>query len=127
MPACAIGLHYYASGLQRYVHKLGLNLSQRAFLLGLALPFEQLQPTGLFHSLATEKDFEDQLQQVMDQALAMAPLAVQSTKQSLLDVATQPFDLQVLQARESASQSSADFAEGRLALQQRRAPRFQGR
>ncbi len=126
MPACAIGLHYYASGLQRYIHKLGLNLSQRAFLLGLGLSFEQLQTTGLFHSLTTANDFENQLQLVIDRALAMAPLAVQSTKQSLRDIATHAFDLDVLQDRESASQTSADFAEGRLALQQRRAPRFLG-
>lgn len=124
MPACALGLHYYASGLQRYVQRLGLNLSQRAFLLGLGLPFEQLQATGLFHALASDQDFEAQLQQVIHRILAMAPSAVQSTKQSLLDVAQHAVDAEVLAAREKTSQDSADFAEGRLALQERRAPRF---
>lgn len=126
MPACAIGLHYYATGLQRYVQKLGLNLSQRAFLLGLGLPFEQLQATGLFQALTCAEDFEAQLQQLVARALEMAPLALQATKQSLLDVAHQAVDASVLQAREAMSQGSADFAEGRLAMQQRRAPRFKG-
>jgi enoyl-CoA hydratase/carnithine racemase len=90
------------------------------------LPFEQLQATGLFQSLTCAEDFETQLQQLVARALEMAPLALQATKQSLLDVAHQAFDVSVLQAREAMSQGSADFAEGRLAMQQRRAPRFKG-
>ena len=33
MPAARIGLHYYASGLQRYVSRLGLAAAKRLFLL----------------------------------------------------------------------------------------------
>ena len=127
MPACALGLHYYASGLQRYVQKMGLSLSQRAFLLGLALPFEQLQACGLFHALVSESQFEDHLHQMVQQVLSLAPLAVQATKQSLLDVANDAIDHAVLKAREVMSQRSADFAQGRLAMQERRRPQFQGR
>jgi len=119
MPACAIGLHYYASGLQR--------LSQRAFLTGLSMPFEQLQAGGLFHALVSESQFEDDLHQMVQQVLSLAPLAVQATKQSLLDVASGAIDQTVLQAREAMSQRSADFAEGRLAMQERRRPQFQRR
>ena len=127
MPACAIGLHYYASGLQRYVQKMGLSLSQRAFLLGTAMPFEQLQAGGLFHALVSESQFEDDLHQMVQQVLSLAPLAVQATKQSLLDMASGAIDQTVLQAREAMSQRSADFAEGRLAMQERRRPLFQRR
>ena len=127
MPACAIGLHYYASGLQRYVQKMGLSLSQRAFLLGMAMPFEQLQACGLFHALVSESSFEEHLDQMVQQVLNLAPLAVQATKQSLMDVANGAAVLTALQAREAMSQSSADFAEGRLAMQERRRPQFQGR
>ena len=127
MPACAIGLHYYASGLQRYVQKMGLSLSQRAFLLGTAMPFEQLQACGMFHALVSESQFEDHLHQLVQQVLGLAPGAVQATKQSLLDVAEGMPDIAAIQAREASSQSSADFAEGRLAMQERRKPVFQGR
>ena len=127
MPACAIGLHYYASGLQRYVQKMGLCLSQRTFLTGLSMPFEQLQAGGLFHALVSESQFEEDLHQMVQQVLRLAPLAVQATKQSLLDVASGAIDLHVLQAREAMSQRSGDFAEGRLAMQERRRPQFQGR
>ena len=127
MPACAIGLHYYATGLQRYVQKMGLSLSQRAFLLGLPIPFEQLQAGGLFHALVTESTFDEHLHQLVQQVLNMAPLALQATKQSLLDVANTAIDHDALRAREAMSQRSADFAEGRRAMQERRRPQFQGR
>jgi len=127
MPACAIGLHYYTSGLQRYVQKMGLRLSQRAFLLGMAIPFEQLQACGMFHALISESQFEEHLHQLVQQVLGLAPGAVQATKQSLLDVAEGMPDIAAIQAREASSQSSADFAEGRLAMQERRKPVFQGR
>ena len=45
----------------------------------------------------------------------------------LLDVANDAIDTAVLQAREAMSQRSADFAQGRLAMQERRRPQFQGR
>jgi enoyl-CoA hydratase/carnithine racemase len=38
MPATALGLHYYPSGLRRYVSRLGLGLAQQAFLTARALP-----------------------------------------------------------------------------------------
>jgi len=106
---------------------MGLNLSQRAFLMGLSMPFEQLQAGGLFHALVSESQFEDHLHQMVQQVLSLAPLAVQATKQSLLDVANDAIDHAVLQAREVMSQRSADFAQGRLAMQERRRPQFQGR
>ena len=50
MPA-ARGLHYYPSGLQRYVSRLGLALAQRAFLTAQALPIKELADAGLFVSV----------------------------------------------------------------------------
>jgi enoyl-CoA hydratase/carnithine racemase len=67
------------------------------------------------------------LHQLVQQVLNMAPLAVQATKQSLMDVALNTLDLDAIEARETMSQGSADFAEGRRAMQERRRPRFQGR
>jgi hypothetical protein len=44
-----------------------------------------------------------------------------------LDVALGSMDMAQIQAREVMSQESADFAEGRLAMQERRKPQFHGR
>jgi enoyl-CoA hydratase/carnithine racemase len=50
MPATALGLHYYPSGLQRYVSQLGLAAAKRAFLTARVFDHTQLQAMGLFES-----------------------------------------------------------------------------
>lgn len=126
MPACALGLHYYASGLRRYVSRMGLNASKRAFLLAQALPVESLHPTGLFEAIVAPDELEATVNALVQQLLTLAPLAVQATKRSLNEIAAGQYDVQALQLRERMSQHSADFAEGRAAFAERRTPIFQG-
>jgi enoyl-CoA hydratase/carnithine racemase len=125
MPALALGLHYYPSGLQRYVSRLGLNFTKRAFLLGQAIAYEDLCDTGVFESLVPAEAFEDALQNVVKKLSQMAPLASQNTKKSLNEIAAGLLDQQRLQARSEASAWGQEFAEGRQAFAQRRAPNFQ--
>jgi len=127
MPACALGLHYYPSGLRRYVSRLGLNASKRAFLLGQSLPFEDLQPLGLFEALVDAEHFDAEVTQCVNTLTAMAPLALQATKQSLNEVAAGMYCEPVLQERARQSVHSADFAEGRAAFAERRPAKFTGR
>jgi enoyl-CoA hydratase/carnithine racemase len=51
MPATALGLHYYPSGLQRYVSRLGLAGAKRAFLTARPFTAQQLDAMGLFEAL----------------------------------------------------------------------------
>ncbi|MFY9514440.1 MAG: enoyl-CoA hydratase/isomerase family protein, partial [Rubrivivax sp.] len=46
MPAAALGLHYYPSGLQRYVSRLGLPAAKRLFLLAETVPATTLLALG---------------------------------------------------------------------------------
>ena len=47
MPATALGLHYYPSGLQRYVSRFGVLAAKRAFLTARPFGMAQLQALGL--------------------------------------------------------------------------------
>lgn len=128
MPANALGLHYYASGLRRYVERLGLNLAQQAFLTGASMPVEALQASSLFLQLLPDPAaLQAATQALAAQVAALAPLSTALTKQSLLDVAAGTADAGTLSARETVCAESADFAEGRAAFAERRAPRFTGR
>jgi len=82
MPACALGLHYYPSGLRRYVSRFGLNASKRAFLLGQSLSFDELAKLDLFEALVTAEAFEAALASLTDTLLAMSPMALQATKKA---------------------------------------------
>ena len=127
MPACALGLHYYPSGLRRYVNRLGLAISKRAFLLGQSQTFDELSDTDLFEALVPAQDFESALENVITPLLRMAPLALTTTKQSLNEIAAGLYCEPVLKERSRQSVFSQDFAEGRAAFAQRRTPQFTGR
>lgn len=126
MPAAALGLHYYPSGLRRYVSRLGLQASKRAFLLGQAMPYEDLEPLGMFEALVDEDAFEAQVQSLVTTLGQMAPLALAQTKKSLNDIAAGLYNEPALKERSRQSLYSQDFAEGRAAFAERRAPKFTG-
>jgi enoyl-CoA hydratase/carnithine racemase len=126
MPACALGLHYYPSGLRRYVSRFGLNASKRAFLLGQALPYEDLQALGVFEAVVAPNAFETALNNLVELLLGMAPLALAATKKSLNEIAAGLYCEPALKERARQSVHTQDFAEGRTAFAQRRPPKFTG-
>lgn len=127
MPALRIGLHYYPSGLRRYVSVLGAAMARRAFLSARPIPYEALERLGFFVDLADEAGFEPALESLVRSVASLAPQALRSTKRSLMEVAAGIADERALRSREEESAASSDFAEGRAAVRARRAPQFKGR
>ena len=126
MPAAALGLHYYPSGLRRYVSRFGLQASKRAFLLGQSTPYEALEELGIFEALVDEQAFEGAVQRLVNLLREMAPLALASTKKSLNEIAAGLYNEPSLKERSRHSVFSQDFAEGRAAFAERRSPKFTG-
>ncbi len=127
MPATALGLHYYPSGLQRYVSRFGVSATKRAFLTARPFGMAQLQALGLFEAVSDAAGWDATLAALVQDVLALAPLAVQETKRSINEVARGDYDEHRLRAREHMTSASADFAEGRAAFAERRTPVFTGR
>jgi enoyl-CoA hydratase/carnithine racemase len=127
MPATALGLHYYPSGLQRYVSRFGVLATQRAFLTARPFDTARLQALGLFETVCEADEWDTTIESLVQDVLALAPQAVQDTKRSIREIASGHWDEERLRERERRSSASADFAEGRAAFAQRRPPRFDGR
>jgi len=127
MPAAALGLHYYASGLARYVSRLGVTVAKRAFLGGQALDAQTLLRVGYLQELVPAELLEARVNEFAAHLATLAPLAAQSMKQSLNEIARGEFDVTRVRAREQVTVDSEDFAEGRKAFAERRKPRWSGR
>jgi enoyl-CoA hydratase/carnithine racemase len=70
--------------------------------------------------------FEAQVQSLVDTLSQMAPLALAQTKKSLNEIAAGLYNEPALKERSRQSAYSQDFAEGRAAFAERRAPKFKG-
>jgi enoyl-CoA hydratase/carnithine racemase len=127
MPAGALGMHYYPSGMQRYVSRMGLTAAKKAFLTALPFSAEDLLAVGYLDELWPPDELSSAVVALSARICALAPLAVQDMKRSLNEIARGEYDEARLRQRESASKATADFAEGRAAFFERRPARFAGR
>ncbi len=127
MPAARLGLHYYPSGLRRYVSRLGLQAAKRLFLLAEAVPAEELLRIGYLDALAPAAELGTVMQSFTQALEAGAPLALRGMKLSLNEIGRGEFDLKRLRLREARCAVSDDLREGLAAFADRRPPRFTGR
>ena len=126
MPAARLGLHYYPSGMQRFVSRLGLNAAKRLFLLAEAVDAHTLLAMGYLTHRVEPGQLDAEVDALAQTLAANAPLAVRGMKQSLDELARGDFDLPRLRQREGLCAGSDDLAEGLAAWAAQRAPRFRG-
>ncbi len=127
MPAAALGLHYYPSGLKRYVSRLGQSMTLRAFLTAQALPVETLQQIGFLTAVIPAASWKQAVAELAAQIRDLAPLAAQLTKRTIREIASGIDEAAVIRQRQDLTASSLDFQEGRNAFAEKRRPNFTGK
>jgi len=127
MPAPKIGLHYYASGMRRYVERLGLAASKKLFLIGEPMASEEMLAVGFLDELVQPGELTARADALARSIEANAPAAIAGMKRHLNLIARGEFDPAAIGANNAASLASDDLAEGLAAMKEKRAPRFQGR
>ena len=126
MPAARLGLHYYPSGLQRYVTRLGLGAAKRLFLLAEAIDAPTLRQIGYLDELVAAEALDTTVSRYVAALAANAPLAVSGMKRSLDEIARGQIDAAALRQRLDTCARSTDQREGLAAFAARRPPRFTG-
>lgn len=124
IPAARLGLHFYASGMQRLVSRLGLGAAKRLLLAAEVWDAPALRGEGFLDAL--DEDLEALAERWQQQLLALAPLAQQGMKQHLNAIAIGGLDRERLREDMARCAGSADLAEGLAAWRDGRAPRFSG-
>lgn len=127
MPAARLGLHYYLSGLERYVSRLGVDMAKRLFLTAEKLDAHQMQACGFLTHLVAPEELPARSEALCEQLAAMAPLALLGMKHHLNRIARGTVDAQAVRAAVLATLASEDLKEGGLAWREKRPPRFTGR
>ena len=126
MPAVRLGLHYYPSGLQRCVSRLGLQAAKRLFLPAETVGAAELLRIGYLDEAVPLGVLDAHVDALAAALQAGAPLALAGMKHSLDEIARGELDLPRLREREARCARSADLREGLAAWAQRRVPSFTG-
>ena len=124
MPAARIGMHYYASGLRRFVAKLGPAAAKRAFLLAETLDAPTLLAIGYLDRLVPPDALDAAVDALASQLETNAPNAMRGMKRVIDALARGEADLAAAQAAHLACQGSAELTEGLEAFAEKRVPRF---
>ncbi len=127
VPAVRLGLHFYRGGLERYVTRLGLGWAKRVLLAGETLKADAMLESGFLDQLLPDAPALDaNVEKLLTQLQAMAPLALLGMKKHLNAIARGSLDVPALEADLARSRDSKDLAEGVAAWSARREPRFTG-
>jgi enoyl-CoA hydratase/carnithine racemase len=129
MPETRVGLIPDVGGSSRLPAIVGLGRAKELIMTGKLIGAEEAERIGLVTRVAAAEELEATTQQLVDELLACAPLAVGLAKR-VMDAAAKPALALTLEQEVQAQQlcaQSEDFAEGSKALAERRMPQFAGR
>jgi enoyl-CoA hydratase len=127
MPAARLGLHYYESGMVRYVTRLGMNAAKMLFLTARRIDAHEMFRIGYLTSLCEVGQLDATVDALVQDLSNMAPLSVAGMKRAINEIARNELDRKAFNERAQACAQSEDIKEGLRAFHEKRPPRFTGR
>lgn len=127
MPAARLGLHYYESGMVRYVTRLGVNAAKLLFLTARRIDAQEMFRIGYLTTLCKEGELDATVDGLVRDLSSMAPLSVAGMKRAIDEIARNALDRDAFAQRAQACFASEDIKEGLRAFHQKRPARFSGR
>jgi enoyl-CoA hydratase len=125
MPAARLGIHYYYSGMRRYVTRLGLGAAKRLFLYGDRIGTDEMLRLGVLDEIVENATLDARLEVLSGILAANAPAAVQGMKLALNGIADGTANAEAVDQSWRRSLSSADLRESLSARSEKRQPRFE--
>jgi enoyl-CoA hydratase/carnithine racemase len=128
MPAARLGLGYGYYGIQRMVNTLGEATVADLFFTARTFDGVEAQRLRLVHDAYPAHELDAKVEATLAMIAANAPLTVRLAKQAISLASRQAqadCSAQIEQGRALCLQS-ADYAEGRRAFAEKRAPHFTG-
>jgi|TARA_B100001741_G_scaffold74423_1_gene60176 enoyl-CoA hydratase len=124
MPAAKIGLQYYASGLERFVSRIGPAATKRIFLTGEPIQADELLRVGYLTEMLPEEALEARVIELCNSVAELSPSAVALTKRAIENLSSDKPSVDEVQEGHIWSTRSPDHQEAMKALVERRSPQF---
>ncbi|MFL6827452.1 MAG: enoyl-CoA hydratase/isomerase family protein [Bradyrhizobium sp.] len=124
MPAARLGLHYYKSGIRRYVSRLGLDNAKRLFLTAERIGAPEMLRIGYLTAMAAPETLDQEVDKLAAVLAANAPLAMAGMKRAINEFARGALDEEAADRRHRDSMRSAEINEGIRAFAEKRPPKF---
>jgi enoyl-CoA hydratase len=127
MPAARLGIVYYASGIRRYVTRLGVAAAKQLFLTAQPVDAAEMLRIGYLDQVVPPDELMPRAEALAATLAANAPLAVAGLKRAINETAAGALDRAALAAIRAVCSASEDHAEGVRAWTEKRKPVFTGR
>ena len=126
MPPARLGVIFHETGLRRFVERLGPQVARRLFLASEIVEADELYRIGFLDRVVQRKDLAGAVRALVDELVAMAPLAVRGMKRAINEISRGTLDSERLKRETLACFASDDVAEGLAASRAKRKPDFKG-
>ena len=124
MPAARLGLHYYKSGIGRYVSRLGVDNAKRLFLTAERIGAVEMLRIGYLTAMEPAETFDVEVDRLAAVLAANAPVAMRGMKRTINELARGRLDEAAADRRHRDSMRSAEIKEGIAAFSEKRPPKF---
>ena len=124
MPAARLGLHYYKSGIVRYVARLGLDNAKRLFLTAEKIGASEMLRIGYLTSMVPAEALDEEVDRLVGVLAGNAPVAMRGMKRTIHEIARGKLDEEAADRRHRDSMHGEEIKEGIKAFAEKRPPRF---
>ena len=124
MPAARLGLHYYQSGIKRYVSRLGADNAKRLFLTAEKIAAPEMLRIGYLTAMVQAEALDKEVDRLAAILAGNAPAAMRGMKRAINEFARGALDEAAADRRHRDSMRSAEIKEGMRAFAEKRPPKF---
>ena len=124
MPAARLGLHYYTSGIRRYVSRLGADNARKLFLTAQKISAAEMLRIGYLTSMVPAEALDEEVDRLANILAGNAPVAMRGMKRAINEFARGKLDEESANQRHRESMRGDEIKEGIKAFAEKRPPKF---
>ena len=124
MPAARLGLHYYKSGIERYVTRLGVDNAKKLFLTAQRISAPEMLRIGYLTAMVPVEYLDEEVDKLAAILAGNAPVAMRSMKRVINEFARGKLDEAAADHRHRESMRGTEIKEGIKAFAEKRPPKF---